>query len=118
MNRAIDYNPLFNLFEVEIKDLRIGQFGLWYDNYFDMILIGYLDKNYLLNAKVLYSNNCAWNVGYSYDRWDMSSIEYVGRYINYTSLYGYLEFINNASYNQIISYFKSKEILKKLNKST
>lgn len=117
---------MFDLFPVSYQarhnGFHIGQRGLFYDASLNTLIIGAVTESGL-KGRVIHNGRtqkdydegryfAAWSVGYSYDRWDMHSMEYVGTYRNYTSLSGYLEFLEPASYAQIKAYFKTKELLK------
>src|SRR5690554_1781580 len=72
-----------------------------------------------LSGKVIYSKpfegSCftrPWRVGYSYDNWDFRDFEYIPAYAFSKGLRGYLNFLEQASYEEIKAYFAIKELSK------
>lgn len=116
-----------NVIISEWNGFKEGQYGLWYDTSLNTLIVGFIDENHSLKGRVLHNGRtqkdidegryfAAWSTGYTYDNWDMHDMEYVGRYRNYSNIYGYLEFLENASYSQIKAYLKVQELLKDINK--
>jgi len=108
-------------YALRANSFKLKQFGLWYDRSVTL-LVGFIDDNGFLKGRVKHNGttqkDCdegryfsAWNTGYTYDRWDLHDVEYVGTLRNYTSLAGYLEFLETATYDQMKAYFKTKELL-------
>lgn len=62
-----------------------------------------------------YSSMVAFGYGYTYDMWCMHDVEVVGKLINYTSVYEYINFLNTATNEQIKMYFKAERLLKDTN---
>lgn len=116
-----------NIIIAEWNGFKPGQYGLWYDASLNTLIVGFLDEDCCLRGRVIHNGPtqkdidegryfAAWSIGYTYNNWDLHEMEYVGRYRNYSGLYGYLEFIEGATYEQIKAYFKVKELLKDINK--
>lgn len=112
--------------QVQINNMSIGQRGLFYDRGLKTLIIGVI-KETGLRGRVIHNGLTqkdynegryfsAWNIGYTYDKWCIHDLEYVGTYRAYTSLSGYLEFIETASYDQLKDYFSAKELLKDIKK--
>ena len=108
--------------QVQANNMFVGQRGLFYDRSLKTLIVGVI-KETGLRGRVIHNGmtqkDCdegryfsAWNIGYTYDRWCIHDLEYVGTYRTYTSLSGYLEFIETASYDQLKDYFSAKELLK------
>lgn len=121
------YDLFSNIIIAEWKRFRKGQYGLWYDAGLNTLIVGFIDENHSLKGRVLHNGVtqkdidegryfAAWSTGYTYDNWDIHVMVYVGRYRNYSGLYGYLEFLEDATYEQIKAYFKVQELLKDINK--
>jgi len=116
-----------NIIVAEWNGFKKGQYGLWYDESLNTLIVGFIDEDYCLRGRVLHNGRtqkacdegryfAAWSIGYTYNNWDMHDMTYVGRYRNYSGLYGYLEFLEPATLEQIKAYFKVKELLKDINK--
>lgn len=103
-----------------MKDL-----GIYYIKEHDTIILGfkepgkYRDK---LVGRVIghtidreYFGFHAYNVGYEYHDWQDGY--YLGRYTTFSTLKGYLEFLDRADYDTIKAYFKCKKQVEEYMKS-
>lgn len=98
----------------QVKNKR----GYFFDG--TTLLIGYIgggDSVYCksLSGRVVYSKIFMsefrlWRIGYSYDNWDWVDFEYIPS-CAFRGLEGYLKFIKEATYDEIKSYFRLKELL-------
>ena len=118
---------MFELFPVSYRvranSMHIGQRGLFLNQSLNSLIVGIITENGL-KGRVIHNgvtqkdydggqyDLSTFMTGYTYDKWNISDMEYVGNYRTYTSIDGYLEFLNFASYEQIKAYFKTKELLK------
>ena len=57
----------------------------------------------------------AYSVGYEYSDWEPGI--YLGRYTTFSSLNGYMDFINKSDYETIKAYFKCKKQVEEYMKS-
>lgn len=92
-----------------------GDIGLYYSPILELLMIGRI-SDYRLIGRVISNSNCledcymmsSFMVGYSYKSWDKSDFYYMGTYRTFTTLEGYLNFLNDADYDSIKAYFKAK----------
>jgi hypothetical protein len=92
--------------------------GYYYSDEIKTLIIGFEDEKGRLHGKVLgntfesdYANDFApFRYGYRYNSWH-EGFTYVGRLSAYTTLKGYLDFLDNSNYKQIKSYFLVKNII-------
>jgi hypothetical protein len=55
----------------------------------------------------------AYRVGYSYDKWDIHEMEYVGKLRNYSTHAGFMEFLDTfETVDDVKNYFTVKEMIK------
>lgn len=94
----------------------LKEIGLYYIPENDLVIIGFKNLNshtitgrVICNLKENYLYH-TFSVGYKYNNWTGT---YIGRLAAYSTLKGYLDFINLASYNQIKMYFKVKKKVEK-----
>lgn len=94
-----------------------GQFGYWYNPTLKTLIVGKIDEDFKLSGEVV---GCdfdgalrAYDIGYRYHDWGQHEFEYVGKTTTFTTLKGYLDFIKDADYEQLKSYFKAKLLLEK-----
>lgn len=95
-----------------MKDL-----GIYYSEEQDTILIGYKIpgqyRDKLVGRVIGHAKRPgdyfwnAYSVGYEYSDWD-NGFRYIGRYTTFTTLKGYMSFLDRADYDLIKSYFKIK----------
>ena len=95
--------------------------GLYYSTRLNILMVGrFIDWG--LRGRVISNSiddyfSTSFMVGYSYDCWDRSEFTYLGTYRTFTTLNGYLAFLDRASYEDIKAYFKLyKYIIKRINK--
>ena len=100
--------------------------GIYYNPELETIIIGYLKPAKYrdqLNGRVIGHTGRsaedyffrAYNTGYEYNDW--TGFIYIGRYTTFTTLNGYLNFLNQATTEQIESYFKIKSVVESYMKS-
>jgi hypothetical protein len=96
--------------------------GLWYSKSLNILLLGYIDRDGCLSAKVIsngrtqedYDNGMyfsSFNTGYRYNNWDLHEVEFLGGWNTFFTLKGYLDFLIPASYEQIKAYFLAKRLV-------
>ena len=85
-------------------------FGLYLSKSYDQLLIGFTHEG-KLHGKVLFDKFGSFYVGYRYHNWRRYEYLYVGTYLTYQTLSGYLSFLKDADYDHIMGYFRAKEIL-------
>jgi hypothetical protein len=103
--------------------------GLWFSKSLNLLLLGYLDKDGYLVAKVIHDGltqeDCdagrywmsSFSTGYRYNNWDLHDYEFLGGWNTFLTLKGYLDFLMPASYEQIQAYFKAKRLVLDLEQS-
>jgi len=89
--------------------------GYYYSDELKTLIIGFEDGKGRLHGKVLgntFENDyCVpFGYGYKYNCWHEGFI-FVGKLTTYTTLKGYLDFLDMADYKQIKAYFLSKKII-------
>lgn len=99
-----------------------GNIGLYYSPSLDLLIVG-IRIDYRLKGRVISNNSCldggswlmsSFMVGYTYRDWRGDGFSYLGTYRTFTTLDGYLDFINRADYDDLKAYFKSKPHIEKL----
>lgn len=97
--------------------------GLWFSPGLNLLLLGYLDADGCLVAKVIHTGLTqsdydegkyflsSFSYGYRYDNWNLHEVEFMGGWNTFLTLKGYLDFLMPASYEQIQSYFKAKRLV-------
>lgn len=89
--------------------------GYYYSESIKTLIMGFEDKKGRLHGKVIgdtFENPYfrPFNYGYSYTSWHEGFI-YVGKLTAYTTLNGYLNFLDESNYEQIKAYFLVKPLV-------
>lgn len=89
--------------------------GYYYSSSIKTLIIGFIDNRGKLNGSVIgntFSDEyfASFRYGYKYNSWSEGFV-YVGRLTTYTTLNGYMSFLEKASHEQIEGYFLSKSIV-------
>lgn len=91
--------------------------GIYYNSETNTIILGYLKpgkyRDRIVGRVIGHTGKAreewffrAYNTGYEYNDW---SATYIGRYTTFTTLKGYLDFLKDASTEQIEYYFACKK---------
>jgi hypothetical protein len=108
-------------FVAKYNGFKEGQSGLFYDPSLKCLIVGKI-SDYKLKGRVVHNGLTqkdiddgryfyAFSTGYSYGDWCKHDMFYAGKLRNYTSLAGYLEYIEKADLEAIKIYFKVKDLL-------
>lgn len=89
--------------------------GYYYSESIKTLIMGFEDKKGRLHGKVIgdtFQNPMfvPFSYGYSYNSWHEGFI-YVGKLTAYTTLNGYLNFLDESNYEQIKAYFLVKPLV-------
>jgi hypothetical protein len=97
------------------------EIGYYYSSSIKTLILGYKDKRGSLHGKVIGDTFKSksfrpFEYGYKYNSWYEGFI-YVGKLIDYTTINGYLNFLNNSSNKQIEKYLLVKHLVLKQHNS-
>ncbi len=110
----------------DFKGFKEGDLGLYYNKHLKLLLAGRI-LNHKLIGRVIHDGLTkkdidegryfrAFRIGYTYGDWDKYDFIYLGHVTNYTTLTGYLNFINTRSNKEIEAYFKAKPLVNEVYK--